>query len=184
MLCCHKRQLMSQTARHLSMTSGLCRWFPTALWTHTSNAVARWLPTAEPEIQSVGIKSRIRAPARLLASSSRSLGAQSEPQLETSSQQPRSSAQQSMLYHQQEDDEQDESLASDADTDPSKATQSPGYWRWLPWKSSNTQHAAQVNSRSYGEVNSLHCPIICQCMKHLETPLLTHICMTACPLCR
>ena len=147
------------------MTAGLCRWFPTALWTSTSNAVARWLPTAEPENQSDGAKSWIWAPTRVLAGSSRSLGAQSEPQLEIPSQQPHSSAQQSMLYHQQSDIEQDESLASDADNDPSKAARDPGYWRWLPWSSSNTQHAAQVNSYSYGAVKCLHCPIICPCIK-------------------
>ena len=157
------------------MTAALCRWFPTALWTSTSNAVARWLPTSEPENQSDGAKTQIWAPARVLASSSRSLGAHSEPQLDTSSQQPRSNAQQSMLYHQQSDDEQDDSLASDADTDPSKATRDPGYWRWLPWSLSNTRHAAQVNSHSYGAVNCLHCPITHQCIEHLGMPPLTRL---------
>ena len=184
MLCCHKYQLMSGTARHLSMTAGLCRWFPTALWTSTSNAVARWLPTAEPENQSDGAKSWIWAPARVLAGSSRSLGAHSEPQLKMSSQQSRSSVQHSPLYHQQSDDEQNESLASDADNVPSQAARDPGYRKWLPWSSGNTQHAAQVNSQSLGPVNCLHWPVICQCIKHLGILRPTHICMTACQLCR
>ena len=146
---------MSGLGRHFSMTAGLCRWFPTALWTKTSNAVARWLPTAETENQSEGAKTRIWAPARVLAGSSRSLEAHSEPQPNTASQHPHSSAQQSMLYHQQSSDEQDESLV--ADNDPRKVAWNPGYQRWLPWSSSNTQHAAQVNSHTYGAVICLLC---------------------------
>ena len=156
------------------MTIWLCRWFPTALWTTTSDAVARWLPTAEPEEQLEGAKTGIWAPASVLAGSSRSPDAHSKPESEAPSQHPRMSPQQSMLYHQQTNDEQDESLASNADFDPSQVAREPGYWKWLPWTSSNTQHAAQVNNQSYGAVISLHCQRILQCIKHLELPPALH----------
>lgn len=122
----------------------LLRWTPVALWTSTSGALARLLPTGDLDRQTPeSTKARSWMPASLLAGSRRVLNSSNE-----ALQQLRSSSQSASQPEQHREDEQEGSLVNDAENgaenDASNILRTAGLWRWLPWRTTAADQSLQA----------------------------------------
>ena len=126
--------------RHRFSLMRLFRWKPVALWTSTSGALARLLPTADLDARTPqSTKARSWMPTSLLAGSRRVLNSSNE-----ALQQLRSSSQSASQPEQHGEDEQEASVVNDAENDASKISRTAGLRRWLPWRTTAADQSLQA----------------------------------------